>query len=400
MTLHGRKVYTSTGVIHDGTIQVEGSRIISIVGKDIFKELSPLSEQNELTINGDVLIPGLVDLQVNGSGGRSLNEQPELETLEIMAKIAVQGGCTSFLPTVISETPEQTVKALNVVGDNHGKRLDGAHVLGAHLEGPFLNPEKAGIHKPEFLCFPSVTTLNEFWEASQGSLRLLTLAPELPGALEVIHEAVRLGIRVALGHTMGSEKDFERAIDAGAILATHLFNAMNGPSARDPANLYPIWGVPQVVFNHPELSASVIADGVHVHSDVIGEIFKAKGSGGILLVSDSMPPTGTEMSHFDFQGSRLRVQNGACYSDDNRLGGSILTMDQALRNISKVVGSSLSDNLLMASHNPACLIGYGDQIGGLEVGKNADIVVCDTNLIPRMTIVSGEVVYRAGHEDS
>ena len=400
MTLHGRKVYTSTGIIDDGTIRVEGSHIVSIADKNFSGEFPPIAEKGEITLSGDILIPGLIDLQMNGSGGRSLNQQPEVDTLEVMARIAVQSGCTAFLPTVISETPKQTVKALEVVGGSYRTRFHGAQILGVHLEGPFLNPEKAGVHNPRFLCLPSLKSLNRFWEASQGSIKLLTLAPELPGALDVIREASRLGIRVSLGHTMASQLDCERAIDAGAVLVTHLFNAMDGPPARDPGSVHTLWGVPQFVFSRPELSASVISDGIHVHPDVLREIVQAKGTNGTLLVSDSMPPTGTEAGQFNFQDQRWIVRDGACYSPEGILGGSILTMNQAVRNTSDWAGIPLMDAVGMASHNPASIIGYGNEMGGLEVGKKADIVVCDTDLEPRVTIVSGEVVYKAGSRDS
>ena len=393
LNLHGRKVYTSTGIIDDGTIRVEGSHIVSIAHSNFSEEFSSTVEEEEITLSGDVLIPGLIDLQMNGAGGRSLNDQPELDTLEVMASTAVRSGCTAFLPTVISETPEQTDKALNVVGSSYRKQFHGAQILGVHLEGPFLNPEKAGVHQPRFLSLPSVKSLNMFWEAGQGCIKLLTLAPELPGALDVIREASRLGIRVALGHTMADQIECERAIDAGAVLATHLFNAMDGPPARDPGSVHSVWGVPQFVFNRPELSATVISDGIHVHPDVLREIVKAKGINGTLLVSDSMPPTGTQASRFEFQGEQWIVRDGACYSHGGVLGGSILTMDKAIRNISNWARIPFEDAVAMASYNPASLLGYGEEIGQLMVGKKADIVICDKNLIPVATIVNGEIAF-------
>jgi N-acetylglucosamine-6-phosphate deacetylase len=262
-------------------------------------------------------------------------------------------------------------------------------VLGVHLEGPFINPEAAGAHDAAYIRLPSVDDLNALWEASGGGIKLLTLAPEMPGALDLLGAAKRYGIAVAVGHTRADYPQMMEAVDAGASLATHLFNAMGGLTARDP-------GATGAVLASSEFKASLIADGYHVHPAMMDLAVRTKGVDGLVLVTDAMPPMGTDLTEFTLYGQPITVRDGACFMADGTLAGSMLTMDRAVRNMRDLVDVSVQDALMMASANPAEVIGESKHRGTLEVGKAADIVVMDNSLHVTATIVDGKVVYQAG----
>ena len=225
-------------------------------------------------------------------------------------------------------------------------------------------------------------------EASGGALRLLTLAPELPGASEVIREAVQRGVTVAVGHTAATYEQTASAADLGASLVTHLFNAMGGLTAREP-------GAAGAALDLDALTAGIIADGVHLHPATIRAAVRAKGAERIVLVTDAMPPVGAASQEFSMLGRRVTVRDGACRLDDGTLAGSVLTMDQALRNVVEWTGLPLQDALGMATLLPARLIGAAASKGSLEAGKDADVVVLDRDLRVRLTLVGGRVVYHA-----
>ena len=281
------------------------------------------------------------------------------------------------------------MSAVRAVHQASEQATDGARVLGVHLEGPFINPEAAGAHDAAHIRPPSVDDLDALWEASGGGIKLLTLAPEMPGALDLLHAAKRYGIAVAVGHTRADYPQMMEAIDAGAGLATHLFNAMGGLTARDP-------GATGAVLASAKFKASLIADGYHVHPAMMDLAVRTKGVEGLVLVTDAMPPMGTDITEFTLYGQPITVRDGACFMADGTLAGSVLTMDRAVRNMRDLVDVSIQDALVMASANPAEVVGESRYRGTLEVGKKADIVVMDSDLNVTATIVDGRVVYQAG----
>jgi N-acetylglucosamine-6-phosphate deacetylase len=254
-----------------------------------------------------------------------------------------------------------------------------------HLEGPFIN-EKKGIHDERYLLQPSIDRFSSFYEASQGTLRLLTLAPELPKSLAVIELAASMGVTVAIGHTTARLSEVERAVDAGATLATHVFNAMESLGSRDP-------GTVGAILSIDKLYAGLIADGIHVHPTSMQVCIQAKGTDRVFLVTDAMPPAGTSMTGFRLYGEEIRVKDGGLYGPDGTIAGSILTMNRTAKIVNELVGIPLDKAIAMATINPAVAAGIDHQKGSLQPGKDADIVICDHELNVRKAIVRGRVVH-------
>jgi N-acetylglucosamine-6-phosphate deacetylase len=216
----------------------------------------------------------------------------------------------------------------------------------------------------------------------------LTLAPELPGAQEVVEEARARGVAVAVGHSSASYGELAEAQEWGVDLVTHLFNAMGGMTSREP-------GTSGAALALEGLSVSLIADGLHVHPAMLKLAVQAKGAERVVLVSDAMPPVGTGLTDFPLYDMRISVQDGRCLTPEGRLAGSVLTMSRAVENMRRLAEVSLGDALAMATVNPARVIGVAGRKGSLEEGKDADLLVCDQDLNPLLTMVEGRIVYRS-----
>ena len=389
LLLYGAKLFTPHRTIDGGALLVEGRRIAAVGSLDeVTAALGAGDVDERIDLKGRLLAPGLVDLQVNGAGGRFLTEESAEGAVGVVATTLARHGCTAFLPTVISAPIPTMLGALREVAGAMRSPPPGARVLGAHLEGPFLNPERAGAHRRDFLRPPSVEEFRRFWEESEGSIRLLTLAPELPGAEEVIQEARGHGVTVAIGHSDADYAQMVEAHGAGARFVTHLFNAMRPLTGREP-------GTVGAALALDGLSASIIADGVHVHPAALELAVRAKGARGLVLVTDAMPPAGTELSEFQIDGEKFSVRGGACFNPQGVRVGSVLTMERAVANMHRLAHVPLPEAFAMASANPAAVVAVDRAKGSLEAGKDADLMVCDADLTVRMTVVEGETVFRS-----
>ena len=389
LLVHGGAVYTPFRVITDGAVLVEGSHITAVGPRqDVTSAAEWTGTTEQFDAQDGIIAPGFIDLQVNGAGGKLLIEEPTLDAVLTMAATLARYGCTAFLPTVISARVDRMIAGLSAVHQASQRPIVGARILGAHLEGPFINPDRAGVHRRGFVRQPSVEEFRRFQEGSSGSIRLLTIAPELPGAAEVIMEAQRDGITLAIGHTNAGQAQVAEATTLGARLVTHLFNAMGPLGSREP-------GTVGATLASDELYASIIADGVHVHPASLKVAVRAKGTSHSVLVTDAMSPVGTDLLRFPLYDAVVEVRDGACYTQDGILAGSILTMNRAVRNIGQLAGVPLLDALTMATINPARVIGVDQRKGSLEEGKDADLVVCDRSLNISLAVAEGKVVYRA-----
>lgn len=389
LLLFGGEVLTPTQTLSDGAVLVEGSHIARVGSYAELQSDAEISER--IDVGGRTIVPGFIDLQLNGANGRMLTSEPTAETVRAMAAILPRFGCTAVLPTTITSPVDQLVSASRAVASATATPADGARVLGLHLEGPFINVERSGAHHKAFIRLPTVDVLHQLWESGGKSIRMLTLAPDCDGAIEVIDEARRLGMTVAIGHTNAGPDQINQATDHGATVVTHLFNAMAQLVSRAP-------GTVGGALSNDELYVSVIADGVHVHPVSLGVAARAKGAEKVILITDGMPPLGTSASHFLLDGQQVEVRDGACYRPDGVLAGSVLTMDLAVRNMHHRVGVSLIDAVSMASLNPARAIGVADRKGSLAPGKDADLVVLDHDLNVWLTMVEGRVRYSASSD--
>jgi len=327
---------------------------------------------------GTLLAPGFIDLQVNGGGGVLLNDEPTLDAMRAIARAHRRYGTTSCLPTLISDDRAKAGAAMAAA-----KSIDGSDgILGLHLEGPFINPSRPGIHRPDRIRAATRDDLDWLGELAAVGSSMVTLAPECVPAGFVKSLATQ-GIRVSAGHSEATADTLLRAIDEGLSGVTHLFNAMPAMRAREP-------GIVGLALTDERLTAGVIVDGIHVDPLVLRAAFAAKDRNKMALVSDAMPTVGTEQDHFELMGRPIRLRNGRLVSDDGTLAGAHLDLASAVKNAVTLVGISLGDALRAASLVPAQFLGIEQQRGQLRAGARADIVALTANLDVLTTWIGGK----------
>lgn len=327
------------------------------------------------------LAPGFIELQINGAFGFDFTEQPE-SIWQVGSRLPCF-GVTTFLPTVVTAPLEKIAQAMKVIKSGPPKGYRGAQALGLHIEGPFLNPVKKGAHNPNYLRLPSPELVQD-WTPANG-VRLVTLAPELPGALATILSLVRQGVIVSAGHSTASQSEAEAGIAAGIRWGTHLFNAQ-------PALEHRARNLTGVLLTDDRVGFGIIADGVHVDPLMVKLAWKAKAGHGFTLVTDAMAalgmPAGTaRLGDFD-----VVVDATSARLADGTLAGSILAEDAALRNLMQFAGCSLAEALAALTSTPAALLGLADR-GRIEAGTRADFVLLDENRHIMATLANGEVIY-------
>jgi len=333
-----------------------------------------------------ILAPGLVDLHIHGGAGHDVME-PAPDALACVERLLAHHGVSSYFPTTVTAPLDLTFSVLQRLADaieqaEHDQTTGElrARPLGIHLEGPFLSHSKRGVHPPENLLAPDPVIFEKFWQSSRGKIRLLTIAPELPGALQVIEQAVSRGVCVSLGHSDADLDSTRAAVAAGARHATHTFNAMRPLGHRDP-------GILGEVLSDPRVSADIIADGVHVDPTVVQLFLKAKGPDAAVLITDANAATGMPDGRYRLGPFDFEVLEGRCLSN-GKLAGSVLTMDRAIRNVVKFAGWNLQQAVRLATLNPARVTGAPNQ-GELKAGVPADLVVLTPEGKVRNTIIRG-----------
>jgi len=333
-----------------------------------------------IDLAGGWLLPGFVDTQVNGGGGVLFNDQVDVEAIAAIGAAHARFGTTAFLPTLISDTPTQIAAAMAAVDDAIEQGLPG--VIGIHIEGPFINELKRGIHEAHRIRRLDADTLATLTAPHRGRV-MLTLAPELCDE-EDIRTLVRHGVIVSAGHSDATYNEAQRAIAAGLSGFTHLFNAMSPLHHREP-------GAVGAAFDSDSY-CGLIVDDVHLHPAVVRLAVKAKGVDRVMLVTDAMPSVGTDDSEFTLQGKRIAVKDGVCIFEDGTLAGTHLDMAAALRKTVEVTGLPVPDVSAMASATPAAFLSLQDNIGAIAPGQRADWAWLDTALQPRSTWIGGKIV--------
>ena len=332
-----------------------------------------------------ILAPGFIDIHIHGGAGRDAMEASESALAQIERQL-VKHGVTAYLPTTVTAPNEKILEALDGLGKSiaTANRNQGrAAPLGIHLEGPFISHEKRGVHPPQDLLPPSPQALDRFWQASAGTIRMMTIAPELPGAAETIRYARSLGVHSSLGHSNATYQEAQSGISAGADHATHTFNAMRPLDHRDP-------GILGAVLENDELTADIIADGIHVHPSVLKLFLRAKGADRAILITDAISATGMPDGVYSLGGLEVQVSNGRC-EYQGKLAGSVLTLDRAIRNVMSFAGWQLQQAVKLATLNPAQRLGISDQRGLLAPGRRADLVVLTPEGQVAHTIIGGEM---------
>jgi N-acetylglucosamine-6-phosphate deacetylase len=357
-----------------GAVVVEGGRIQSVLLDPAPGELPP-------TVHHAAFVsPGFIDLQVNGGFGVEVGE-----TVHAICHLSDQlpaTGVTGFLPTLVSSSPEVYPKAVQAF--LAGRGAEGAIPLGLHFEGPFLSLRRAGAHRAGAIAGAPPDLFQGL--SSGGALRLVTLAPEVAGAVERIRSLRAHGVVVSLGHTDATYDEFMAGIDAGATLVTHLYSAMSGFSHRAP-------GAVGAALVDDRVTVGLIADGVHCHPASVRLAVRAKGPSKVVLVTDAIAGAGMEPGIYKLDGQDIFVDDTLARLPDGKLAGSVLTLDQAVRNVVEWSGVGVAEACVMASDVPARLLGLSSK-GRLAPGLDADLVLLDDALEVRATFRGGRCVYR------
>jgi N-acetylglucosamine-6-phosphate deacetylase len=370
--LHVRRAITPLAEISDAGILFRDGVIESIGPRDAMR--LPAGAQ-ELSSTGKTAVPGFVDVHIHGAGGHDVMEG-DAKALGTVARIIAQHGTTSFVATTITASPEATCRSVEgiskYIASQRATEEARAEVLGIHFEGPFINSLRRGVHPAEWIKQPSAELLDKFLLAAAGNARILTLAPEIFGAMPCIDAARKAGVVVALGHTDATYEQARMAIARGARHAVHVYNAMRPFSHRDT-------GVIGAVLTSPDITAELIADGVHVDEPAMRMLLQAKGAGSVILVSDGTAATGMPDGTYALGNLQVTVRDGVCRNAEGKLAGSTLTLDRALRNI-VALGTPLADAARMLTLNPASLLGIEFKKGALRAGADADVVLLDDSL--------------------
>lgn len=326
-----------------------------------------------------IAIPGLIDIHIHGSAGHDVIDGT-YEAIDGISTHLARCGVTSFLPTVVAAPWPEMVAAMDAVREAVRRGTSGATVLGAHVEGPFLNPENRGAMPADVLRRPSVAEFERYLGDFVPHIKIMTVAPELDGAGELIRHLARRGIVVSVGHTAATYDQVVRAMDAGARNATHTYNAMRGLHHREPATV-------GAVLAEDRLFAELIWDNLHVHPAAAKALVRAKGSARVMLVSDAMRAAGFADGEYKLGDQAVYVREGSARLADGTLAGSIVTLDQALRNASEHF--DLQAAVRMAAHTPAKALRVSDSIGSIREGLSADLVILDQRLRVQRVFVRG-----------
>jgi N-acetylglucosamine-6-phosphate deacetylase len=339
-------------------------------------------------LEGAILLPGFIDVQVNGGGGALFNGDPTAETIALIGRAHRRFGTTGFLPTLISDDLPAVSAAIAATRDALARQIPG--VLGVHIEGPFLNPKRKGIHELSKLrridegAFELLTSL-------KAGRTLVTLAPETTTP-EMIARLVAAGVVVSAGHSNAAYPAVRAALDHGLSGFTHLFNAMSPLTSREP-------GVVGAALDDRESWCGVIVDGRHVDPVVLRIALRCKPHDRIVLVTDAMPSVGAEAASFVLQGKTITVKDGVCVDEHGTLAGSDLDMASAVRNAVRLLGLDLGEASRMASRNPAEFLGLGDTMGRIAPGYRADLVAVDDDIQVLDTWIGGEDAASASRDE-
>jgi len=374
IAIHADRVLTPFEDFPDAVVVIQGDKISAVGPRG--KTVLPRNVR-EIAMPGKTIVPGFVDVHIHGAGGRDVMEG-NAESLEIIAETVARHGTTSFVATTVTASQLETCESVRGIARfilNSGQfaaRERSAEILGIHFEGPFISKARRGVHPQEWILPPSTDVLAQLLKEARGTAQILTMAPELPGALDLIDVARQAGLVVSLGHTDANYEQALAAIHAGATHAAHVFNAMRPFSHRGT-------GVIGAVLTSPKVSTELIADKIHVDEPAMRMLIDVKTPERVILVSDGTSATGMPDGKYQLGKLLVKVAEGVCRNKEGRLAGSTLTLDRALRNV-VALGVPLASALRMVTANPARQIGLGARKGVIAAGADADLVFLDDKL--------------------
>jgi N-acetylglucosamine-6-phosphate deacetylase len=373
-------VLTRHQTLRQAEVWIQGDKIIGIYP---FGQVTQPLGARIVDAKGLLVSPGWIDLQVNGGFGHDFTHDPG--TLWEVAAELPRFGTTSFLPTIVTSPLSVFKGAIEIWVKGPPPGWQGAEPLGLHFEGPFLNLGKKGAHNPAYLRQPDLKQVDH-WTVENG-VRLVTLAPELPGALELIKELRRRGIVVSAGHTLASYEEAVTGFEAGITSGTHLYNAMPALEHRAP-------GLTGALLANPQIVVGLIADGIHVHPAMVKLAWQSKGSKGLALVTDAMAALGMPPGVYNLGDQEVTVDGNSARLSDGTLAGSILTQDAALRNLMDVSGVGIADLVPTVSATPASVLNLQSK-GVIRPGADADLTLVTPQGQVVMTIARGRIVYNS-----
>ena len=375
IAIYANRILTPQEEISDSVILVEDGRISSIGHRD---QMQLPAGTVDYSAAGMTVVPGFVDLHIHGAGGHDVMAG-NARALDRVSSTVARAGTTSIVATTVTAGTETTCESLEGIaryirkheGIPEHNRL-AAEILGVHLEGPFISAARRGVHPERDLAKPSIELFNKVQETADGLVRMLTIAPELPGAISLIEHAAAAGIIVGMGHTDATYEEARAAIQAGARHAVHTYNAMRPFDHRDP-------GILGAIMTDPDVTAEIIADGVHVAGPAIQVLLGVKGFDSVLLVSDGIAATGMRDGSYQLGTFDVTVKNGICRNAEGKLAGSTLTLDRAVRYVVGL-GVPLVDAVRMATILPARRLGLAGKKGIIAPGADADLVMLTPDL--------------------
>ncbi|QHS50844.1 N-acetylglucosamine-6-phosphate deacetylase [Edaphobacter sp. 12200R-103] len=384
-TLQARSLVTASQTIQHPTVTISADGIITKIEPDS----APKTATNTLAAT-------FFDIHTHGGAGHDFMEA----TPEVFRKLGgflASHGVGHYLPTTVTASVDRTLTSLEGIAKeierSSGSDWDAKHArpVGIHLEGPFISHAKRGVHPPAQILPPDIGLFDRFQQAAAGHIRLITIAPEIPGALDLIHHCAQQGVRVSIGHSNATAAEARAGIEAGARSATHTFNAMRPLDHREP-------GVLGVALDEDALYAELICDGVHVAPELVRLWLKAKGPHHGILVTDSMAAAGMPDGEYTLGTFKVHVADGRALAADDlargkqTLAGSVLTLDRAVANLQRFTGAPLDVAVRLASNNPAILLGLGDTIDGIQSGKPANFNIFNQTGELEGTMLSGRLV--------
>jgi len=360
---------------------VRNGKIISVHSEI---DSSVLAADSELDGKGHFLIPGMIDVHIHGAEGFDMMDGT-IESVEVVSKACARTGCTSFLATSVSSSLDELLKMVSNVKELAGQE-PGAQIAGIHIEGPYLNVKRKGMQNDRYLRHPNQGEMERIILNTGSLLKMVTLAPELPGGIEMIRFLREQGIITAIAHSDATYEEAKQAFENGASHVTHCFNGMRPIHHRDP-------GLVIAAFEESNVSVQAIVDDVHLHPAIVRLIYREKGPEKMVLITDALQAMGMGDGTYLFGGHEVTVRNGVATLDDGTLASSTVTMNEALAKTVRT-GIPLSDAVKMATQTPANILGLAHK-GRIRAGADADLVLMNDQFEVIWTIINGKMVYKA-----
>jgi len=386
--LYNGTVFTGFASMEHCAVLVEDGIISDVFSQKRLEQRNYKSDVQFIDVKGANITPGFIDTHIHGIGGYGTDDAgfktpTGTDSVLAMSKLLAEQGVTAFNPTLYPSTPEQMLTAIKEIVFAMG-REEGARIMGLHLEGPFLSPQRLGVQKAEAVQAVDINFMEQLWDAASGHIVNMTVAPELKGMRELALFCIKKGIVLQAGHTNADYNNMIEGMQVGILHSTHLFNAMRRLDHRNPNAV-------GAILIHPEMSCEIIADGFHVHSDLFKLLLQNKPIDKIVLITDGLKPTEQKEGPFFANGEEVYFKGGVFYRKaDDVIAGSGLTMIRGIQNL-VAAGFSLNDAIKTASFNPAQIMRYNNQ-GAIIPGRLADITVFDNDFQIRLVMVGGKII--------